>query len=195
MKPLDHLKSLLTNSNFDEAALKVQELQGSTNPSEETLSFLRSLLFHEDDELRQTVVTTLGKLNDLPSVPLMAKLYAKWIDRYDHDCIFDAFREMGDSAVASLTAVAKTTSLPEERHAAIWGLGLMGGAAVPALLEMLAAGSDDVVPALVNSYDPRCAPALLEVMKTRDGDTALEAARLPTVCGVSLLITIQSRLS
>lgn len=176
MNALDHLKSLIANSNFDEAALKVQELQGSTDPSEETLSFLRSLLFHEDDELRQTVVTTLGRLKDLPSVPLMAKLYAKWMDPFDHDYIFDAFREMGDSAVLNLTAVAKTTTVPEERHAAVWGLGQMGGAAVPVLLDMLEEGGDDVIPAMVNTYDPRCAPALLEVIKTRDNDTALQAA-------------------
>ena len=175
MTEFDAFKALIEDSRFEAAANRLTESDSLQQPDLEELIFLRSLLFHPNDILRQTVVTTLGKAGDLASPPLMAMLYSKWMDRFDHDYIFEAFRQMGDPAVPSLARIAMTAS-GEERHVAVWGLGQMGGAAVPVLLELLDEGFDDVVAALINTHDSRCAPALLEIVAHREGEVSEQAA-------------------
>lgn len=143
---------------LDDAVARLQEL-----PVESvSLEQIRPWIFHSHTPLRQLVVTLLGLRGDIDSILDLANLFAAELDFYDHDFIFEAYARMGEVALPGLLDVTRHGS-PNQRSAAIQGLGHMRGPAVPVLVELLQGGENDclIFIALQNCYDARAVPALL----------------------------------
>lgn len=136
---------------------------------------LQGLLFHADTDLRQLAVRAIGAAGYLEAIPDLATLFAQGLDFYDHDYIFDAFRDMGESAVPALSNILAHED-EGERSAALQGLGLIGGAGVPVLITAVRAGLQGAASALFNARDPRAVPALLEAVARDSPEEAEEAA-------------------
>lgn len=169
------LEEFLRQDLWDEAAEWLEA--GRTGD----VARLRELVFHPHTELRQRAVRALGLLGDVASVPALADLYARGLDRFDHDYVFDAFRAMGDAAVPALLQVVERGS-DWERHGAIQGLGLVGGAAVPFLVDLARDGERIALQALQNVQDPRAVPFLLDVLEHGSEDAAGEASLALSGC-------------
>lgn len=169
---LSPIPPLVEAEAFLEAAdqLEIFRCDWDGNPlAQEDLAVLRELLFHPNDRLRQQAILVVGCLRDFDSVGLLCQLYAKGLDFYDADYIFDAFHQMGGPAVPRLAEVT-SRGAGEESYAAWYGLGLIGGKAIPIIRWGIEDGVRDAVIAAASTRSPRLVSSLLKIIKEKDGE-------------------------
>ncbi len=169
---LNPVSQLVESQSFLEAADQLEAFRRSwdgTPLPEEALASLRELLFHPNDRLRQQVILVVGNLRDLGSVPLLCKLYAKGLDFYDHDYIFDAFHQMGSPAIPRLAEITSKEQ-GQESYAAWYGLGLIGGRAVPIISWGVEDGVRDAISAAASTRSRKLVGSLLKAIQEREGE-------------------------